>query len=266
MQLRPRLRRTGRRLFDLEGSALDPNYWKQQWFLSGDLRKEMPKSPKITVVELLPRDNKNLAYIVPEEGGRIRRYIAVYQESEQMKEDLIKQSGFSSEYDPKFVDWVPGRKTNLDKECADVVLLGPGAVTKLGSNLEQGLQETYRFLQPNGRALIVATESEQRRLDLDTAVDAAMAGQSSTSDDLLSRTGLDLARVRRDESADSGLLIAVCFKSSKGAAAAKAASQEREQEAEQRAARVAAARPGQRIPTAPARSTGKQQRGRSRKR
>eukprot|EP00931_Biecheleriopsis_adriatica_P119599 TRINITY_DN94823_c0_g1_i1.p1 TRINITY_DN94823_c0_g1~~TRINITY_DN94823_c0_g1_i1.p1 ORF type:complete len:316 (-),score=58.93 TRINITY_DN94823_c0_g1_i1:238-1185(-) len=208
---------TCRQLF--QGTVLDPSYWKRQWFLSGDLRKQMPKNiERLCVLEFLPTDNKYLAYCVPQGERRINRYIALWEGDDDLKKNLLETSGIYSEKDPEFVDWIAGKQTQVEKEVADVVIVPAGAVTSLGNNLERGLQEMWRILKPEGRALIVLDSSESSLLgDLDAVLDGILASQPQ--DDLLSATGLDLRSIVNDEE-NSGLTLAVCFKNVKATSVA----------------------------------------------
>lgn len=209
----------------LQGSMVDPNYWKQQYFLAGKIKTLLPDKRRLCALELAPGDSKYIGYMVPDkdEGSRLDNYVVLGSVDGDLKENLKKQAEvFRTGIELR--SWEPGRKAQGRPESVDVALLAPGAASRLGSaSLGAGLQEVRRLLRFDGRVLIVAGEEDEAAMggrfesvleaqdlaDLQELDAIGLDGGEGPAGQLLRGAGLRLIRVVRD---DCGLTIGMCVK------------------------------------------------------
>jgi len=211
----------------LQGTMVDPGYWKQQYFLAGRLKTFLPDRKLLCALELAPGDAKYIGYMCPakESGSILDRYIVLGSVDDDLKDTLKKQAEVFRA-GVEFRAWERGKRAaNLKPESVDAVLLSPGATSRLGgvSGVGAGLAELRKALKFDGRVLIVVGEGDeatlggrlegvleaQDLLDLPDLDDIGMDGPEMSAGQMLRSAGLRLVKVVRDE---CGLAVGVCLK------------------------------------------------------
>jgi len=209
----------------LQGSLVDPNYWKQQYFLAGKFKTLLPNKKLLVALELCPGDSKYLGYLSPDKdsGSRLDNYIALGSLERDVRDTLKKQAEvFRTGIELR--EWEPGRRAEGRTESVDVALLAPGFASRLSlEGVAAGLREVQRLLASDGRVLIVAGKEDEEALggsfetvleaqdlaDLPELDDIGLDAGEGPAGQLLRDAGLRLIRVVRDE---CGLTIGLCVK------------------------------------------------------
>jgi len=210
----------------LRGSMLDPNYWKQQYFLAGRLKTMLPPNrEQYCALELAPSEHKYLGYLCPEKdsGSRLDRYIAFGEVKPDVAETLENQ-GQIFNVAVGFQPWESGKKLAWrSNDMVDVVLVAPTGCIRLGGELQYALAEVSNVLTYDGRVLLVVSEEDEAMLgakletilgeqdlqDLDELEDLQLASSEASASQLLRSAGLRLVKVIRDE---CGLTVGICIK------------------------------------------------------
>lgn len=211
----------------LQGTVVDPNYWKQQYFLAAQLKNFFPPGPPrmLNVLELAPTDAKYLGYMTPGEGGgRLDKYWVLGLEDDELQ-DKFKQQGQVFKAEVLFAQWEAGKRiTNFQKDVVDAALVAPGTPASLGAAaLSQGLAEVNRVMKYDARVLIVCNEDDEKVLggsmesildvqdamDLEELEDLQIDDVALSSGQIFKDAGLRLIRAIRDE---CGLTLGVCVR------------------------------------------------------
>lgn len=206
---------------------IDPNYWKQQYFLAGKLKSLLPDRKEISILELAPSDAKHMGYLCPEKesGNRLDRYIVLGIMKKELQ-DSFNQQAEIHKVAVEYRAWKPGKAADvaLKKDSVDVALLTAGGAARLGpTDLGYGLAVVEKALKFDGRLLLVAGESDEVALggkmeailsaqdmsDLQDLEELDLEVRESAAGQVLRMAGFRLVRVVRDE---CGLAIGICLK------------------------------------------------------
>ena len=213
---------------NFQGSMADPGYWKQQYFLAGNLKQFLPPSrDEITAMQLAPNDCKYLGYLAPdkmpekETGARLMQYLVLGPVSGIQKYEFEKQCKVYS-VAAGFREWQRDM-LNLDpRKDVHVGLISAGTAARLGGRiLSEGLAQLAAALTRDGRVLLVCNEEDEKVIggNLEDVMEAQNWKEMEESGDLppdpekdaavevLQKSKLRLVRVQRDE---CGLAIGVC--------------------------------------------------------
>lgn len=212
---------------------MDPNYWKQQFFIGENLRKMAyqgevwpQKHPMVAAVLVAPEDAKCVGAIKPsrEMGTRLDRMILMGEASGELEQAFADQCKIWAAAGA-YAEWKPGRQSEIRKASIDLAVLAPGTMVRLGAQgLILALKEVQRVLKSDGRLVFVANEKDEeilggrieailqqeasekdlaelRNIDVEVPLDAAGA--------VLRDGGFRPVRAQRDE---CGLVLGLCCK------------------------------------------------------
>lgn len=185
---------------------VNPDYWKQQWYLAGVFKEYLPTQiSDIIVMELAPVDGKLIGYIAPDEdmrkqyGCRLDMFLALGSSGSSSAQltEFMKQQGTINKVGTKLIPWQPGKKTEekyISKETIDLAVVNKGTSASLGiKQLGQGLAEMRRLLTPNGRMLILTNKDDEKILG-GSLGDILASQDSEELADLVDESGASMAK------------------------------------------------------------------------
>lgn len=211
----------------LKGTWVDPNYWKQQYFLAGRLKRMLPeRNPQMCALELCPASTVNMGYLSPDKNsGMILDKYFVLGDPDSNLQNAFTGQATSFRAEVKFAKWEPGKRAAaLSPDLLDVAMVAPGTCMRIGGTvLQSGLTEVARAMKYDARVLLVCDEDDEAVLggrfeaileaqdfqDVEELRDIQIADGETAPGQIIRDAGLRLVRVVRDE---CGLSVGICTK------------------------------------------------------
>mmetsp|Transcript_30667 Transcript_30667/g.57385 ORF Transcript_30667/g.57385 Transcript_30667/m.57385 type:complete len:309 (+) Transcript_30667:48-974(+) len=246
----------------LEGSLVDPGYWKQQYYLVDTLKKLLPNRARVTAMQLAPEDVKYVGYL----GGnnaqedfpiKLAEYVILGPVSDVLQYEFKNQCEVYA-VNPVFRPWQKDVSKVIPRKDIHVAVVGSGTAKRLGKKiLVQGLEQISAALTSEGRALLVCNEEDEEIIggkmeeimeaqewkDMEKNGDVPPDPEKNAKLEALSSSNLRLLQVFRDE---CGLAIGLCVEEQKPGKKKRAAAKGTTRGARPSAGRRGSSRPGKR--------------------